>query len=78
MNRFRCLELFFQDRLPKSSDDPPIKCEGGNFYRVCYSAHSSLSELLDFVRYFQPKKVIPCDMPKDMNYAEVGFIVQAE
>ena len=62
-----------QDRLPKSPDDPPVKCEGGNYFRVCYSCHSSLSELQDFVRYFQPKKIVPCDMPKDMKYEEVQF-----
>jgi hypothetical protein len=63
--------LAMQDRLPKSADEPPIKCEGGNFFRVCYSSHSSLTELQTFVRYLQPKKVFPCDGPKDTKYEEV-------
>ena len=30
-----------------------IKCTGGDSYRVCYSCHSSLTELRQFVAYFQ-------------------------
>lgn len=70
--RIRPSAMFFsQDRLPKTAGDPPVKCEGGNVYRVCYSCHSSLTELRLFVKYFQPKKIIPCDMPKDMSCDEV-------
>ena len=32
---------------------------GGQYYRVCYSCHSSLTELMEFVKYFKPKKVHP-------------------
>ena len=39
---------FKKDRI-----DKVIKCVGGESYRVCYSCHSSLSELKDFVKYFQ-------------------------
>ena len=33
-------------------------------HRVCFSTHSSLSELERFVKYFAPKKVVPCVVPK--------------
>ena len=33
----------------------------------------SLNELQDFVRYLQPKKIFPCDVPKDMKYEEVSL-----
>ena len=32
-----------------------------------------LNELQDFVRYLQPKKIFPCDVPKDMKYEEVSL-----
>ena len=32
-------------------------------HRVCYSTHSSLTELTDFIKHFAPKKVIPCVVP---------------
>ena len=35
-----------------------IKC-----HRVCYSTHSSLTELESFIRHFAPRKVIPCVLP---------------
>ena len=33
-------------------------------HRVCFSTHSSLSELERFVTHFAPKKVVPCVVPK--------------
>ena len=33
-------------------------------HRVCFSTHSSLSELERFVKHFAPKKVVPCVVPK--------------
>ena len=44
---------------------------GGQYYRVCYSCHSSLTELMEFVKYFKPKKVHPSVKPPGMNLDEV-------
>jgi len=47
-----------------------IKCTGGDSYRVCYSCHSSLTELRQFVAYFQPKRVTPCVIPRGLPIPE--------
>ena len=44
---------------------------GGQYYRVCYSCHSSLTELMEFVKYFNPKKVHPSAKPPGMNLDQV-------
>ncbi len=41
--------------------------EGGEFHRVCYSSHSSLSELVTFVKYFKPGNIVPIVMPPGMK-----------
>lgn len=33
-----------------------VKGQRGEFYRVCYSCHSSLEELKEFVEYFRPRE----------------------
>ena len=55
---------FTQERLRKMNQNQSENSlaaihEGGELYRVCYSCHSSLQELLDFVRHFQPKSITP-------------------
>lgn len=63
---------FCKSRLAEMvGEDKVAKCTGGQMYRVCYSCHSSLNELKDFVKYFQPKKVFPCVLPKDSTYQQV-------
>ena len=39
-------------------------------HRVCFSTHSSLSELERFVKHFAPKKVVPCVVPKRFRFQE--------
>lgn len=48
-----------------------VKTCGRTLYRVCYSSHSSMSELIAFVKYFNPKKVIPCAIPPGSTLEEV-------
>ena len=50
---------------------------GGQYYRVCYSCHSSLTELMEFVKYFKPKKVHPSVKPPGMNLDEVNSLFES-
>ena len=36
-------------------------------YRICYSTHSSFSEMQSFVQYYAPVKIIPCVIPTDSD-----------
>ena len=52
--------FFTKEKLEKHG----INChEGGEFHRVCYSCHSSLEELQEFVKYFQPASICPIVLP---------------
>ena len=50
---------------------------GGQYYRVFYSFHSSLTELMEFVKYFNPKKVHPSVKPPGMNLDEVNSLFES-
>jgi hypothetical protein len=70
---------FTQERLARANDEnrPGVHCQGGDLYRVCYSSHSSLSELLAFVKYFQPKSIVPIVIPKDSNEGSVMALLNS-
>ena len=42
-------------------------------YRVCYSTHASLSETEAFVKYFKPKKIVPCVLSQDDEEKKAMF-----
>merc|ERR1740128_1450254 len=58
-------------------DFPMSVTQGGNNYRVCYSCHSSLSELKTFVQHFAPKKITPCAIPSNSSKEEVKEILSS-
>ncbi len=60
---------FSQQRM--SAYDKVVKCVGGQSYRVCYSCHSSLAELMEFVEHFRPQTIIPCVVPAGSSYQKV-------
>ena len=37
---------------------------GGESFKVCYSGHSSLNEIKEFLRYFQPSDISPIVLPR--------------
>ena len=47
-----------EERLSVHLGQEPVDC-----HRVCYSTHSSLAELKQFIKVLAPKKVIPCVVP---------------
>ena len=50
--------------LESEGQDPGLSVShGGSNYRVCYSNHSSLTEIEKFVRHFRPQQITPCAMP---------------
>ena len=50
--------------LEGEGQDPGLSVShGGTSYRVCYSNHSSLTEIEHFVRYLRPQQITPCAMP---------------
>merc|ERR1712029_222591 len=55
---------FNKDRI---CEENLYECIGGDSWRVCYSCHSSLAELREFVKHFQPKRIVPCVVPKGMS-----------
>ncbi|XP_022256709.1 protein artemis-like [Limulus polyphemus] len=42
-----------------------------NFYRVCYSMHSSLTEIQDLIRHLKPINVYPNVVPKGSTVSEI-------
>lgn len=63
--------MYFNEARLKATQPRGVKCVGGNYYRVCYSCHSSRDELMDFVRYFKPRKLIPSVIPQGYSLEEV-------
>jgi len=67
-----CAMYFNREQIEKGI----ISDQGGEFYRVCYSCHSSLTELKTFVQYFQPAEICPIVLPKDMSINDVKNLLQ--
>jgi len=68
--------LFFtksrMDKLTKAGLDRVMyETQGENYYRICYSCHSSLTELKHFVQHFSPKRIRPCVIPLNSSREEV-------
>ncbi len=73
-DRERLAELAKQGVATSGTEDKNIgvmKNDGGQYYRVCYSSHSSLTELMEFVRHFKPQKIVPCVQPRGMTLDQV-------
>jgi hypothetical protein len=66
---------FSKEKMGELDDNKVMRHVGGQFYRVCYSCHSSLTELLEFCRYFKPKKVVPCALPRGMSSDDVRLFL---
>ena len=62
--------FFTQSKLAKARENTTYE-EHNEFYRVCFSAHSSLDELLEFVNYFKPHSIVPIAKPKHLSSKEV-------
>ena len=65
--------MYFRGNRMDKYEDKVVKCTGGQSYRVCYSSHSSLEELREFVNYLKPNSIIPCALPKGMNHHQVNM-----
>ena len=66
--------MYFSKKRLKDLDfstEYPVIHQGGEFYRVCYSCHSSLEELLNFVHYFPHNKLIPIVIPQNRTKQDV-------
>ena len=66
--------MYFSKKRLKDLDfsvEYPVIHQGGEFYRVCYSCHSSLEELLNFVNYFPHHKLIPIVIPQNCTKQDV-------
>ena len=71
VRRIKPSAMFFtQTKLSKSKENTTYE-EYSEFYRVCFSAHSSMDELLEFVNYFKPKSIVPIAKPKHLTAKEV-------
>ena len=64
--------MFFTQDVLREEGSVIKRCKASQmYYRVCYSSHSSMDELCEFVRYFRPKRVVPCVVPKEMSMVQV-------
>ena len=71
VRRIKPSAMFFtQTKLAKARENTTYE-EHNEFYRVCFSAHSSLEELLEFVNYFKPNSIVPIAKPKHLSAKEV-------
>ena len=70
--------MYFKTSRLERVDDKVVKCVGGQSYRVCYSSHSSLTELQEFVNYFRPKLIFPCALPKGMTHQDVLKLLSSD
>ena len=56
--------------------DKIVKCVGNNFYRACYSFHSSYTEVKDLISYLNPDKVFAnVKAPTDSSLNVVSLCV---
>ena len=56
--------------------DKIVRKVGDGFYRVCYSFHSSYTELKDLISYLKPENVYPnVKPPNDSSLAVVSSAV---
>ena len=69
--------MYFKTSRLKRSEDKVIKCIGDKSYRVCYSSHSSLTELQHFVNYIKPNLIFPCALPKGMTHQDVLSLLES-
>ena len=70
--------MYFKTSRLERTEDKVVKCVGGQSYRVCYSSHSSLTELQDFVNYFKPNLIFPCALPKGMTHQDVLKLLSSD
>ena len=70
--------MYFKTSRLERSENKVVKCVGGQSYRVCYSSHSSLTELKAFVNYFKPILVFPCALPKEMTHQDVLNLLSSD
>ncbi|XP_040576764.1 protein artemis [Lepeophtheirus salmonis] len=64
--------LYFLSNVGDANEEMSfVKQTRKQTFRVCYSSHSSMKELMEFVNHFQPKKIIPCVDPPGMTRAQV-------
>ena len=68
--------MYFKTNRINRSEDKVVKCIGGKSYRVCYSSHSSLTELQHFVNYIKPNLIFPCALPKGMTHQDVLSLLE--
>ena len=76
---FNCQRIGYKSMGNNSDgqeDDRGVRWHvGGQYYRVCYSCHSSLTELMEFVKYFKPKKLHPSASTPGMNLDQVRGLI---
>ena len=63
--------MFFNRSRTQGQEDKVVKLVSEQYFRVCYSCHSSLQELKEFVKYFSPKRLVPCVQPPNSTMEQV-------
>ncbi|CAB3376309.1 Hypothetical predicted protein, partial [Cloeon dipterum] len=56
---------------------PVREHKGINLVQISHSMHSSRAELIAFVKYFKPKKVVPCVVPVNATMEQVQDEIDA-
>jgi len=66
---------FTQAKMAGLMDKVVSVSQGGSNYRVCFSCHSSLTELTTFVQHFKPLQITPCSVPPGSTKEELREIL---
>ncbi|QQP41581.1 Uncharacterized protein FKW44_016000 [Caligus rogercresseyi] len=77
-SRVKPSALYFRNTEGDEESMSFVKQTRKQTFRVCYSSHSSMDELLEFVQYFRPKKIIPCVVPPGMTRSQVNGMLETK
>jgi len=59
-----------------SLESAVLKSSDQELFKICYSCHCSYRELEDFVRYLKPRQIEACVVPRNMEEADILWLLK--